>query len=690
MRSQPPIVVPSFAMVRAAYRPSDAQLRDRHGEVLHELRVDRSRRRLDWCALERVSPAVQAAVIASEDRGFHRHTGVDWRALVGAGLRTLLGGPLRGASTITMQLASELDPTLRGGGGSRTARQKWRQLRLARAIEWHWSKGEILEAYLNLVSFRGEVQGVSAASRVLFGKLPHGLSDAEALVLAVLLRAPNAGADAVVRRAQWLHDGAPGGAPSASAIRQAVRVALDTPRGDGLRAAGAPHVARKLLDASAAGRPVRATLDAATQRAAEDALQQHLLSLRDRHVTDGAVLVVDNATGDVLAYVGSSGGLSSAREVDGVQARRQAGSTLKPFLYGLALDARLLTPGSLLEDTPLEIAVPTGLYRPENYDGRFRGLVTVRTALSASLNIPAVRTLGLVGADAFVQRLRQLGFAGVRRPADYYGPALALGSAEVSLWELVNAYRTLANGGVWSPLRLVLQTPAEDRRSRVYDEATAFLIADVLADRESRSATFGLDSVLATGTWAAVKTGTSKDMRDNWCVGFSRRVTVGVWVGNFRGDPMHDVSGVSGAAPIWRDVMQWLRRERSSEPPSPPAGAVAGPGAGRVPEWFVSGTEPRVDRVSVVGTIPRILSPAASTTIAIDPDIPPAQQRVVFEASAVQPGAVWLLDGDPVGPANAAVLWAPERGKHALTLVDDRGRALDRVSFVVRGAAVRR
>jgi penicillin-binding protein 1C len=691
MRPRAPIVVPSFAAVRAAYRPSDAQLLDRHGAVLHELRVDRSRRRLDWCALEDASPALQAAVIASEDHRFFRHAGVDWRALIGAGLRALVGGPLRGASTITMQLAAELDPTVATSRGARTLRQKWRQLWLARAIERHWSKREILEAYLNLVSFRGEVQGVSAASRVLFGKLPHGLTDAEALVLAVLLRAPNARADAVVRRAQWLRRDHAVGAASESAIRQAVRWALDAPRGDGLRVARASHVARKLLDASAAGRPVRTTLDAATQRLAEESLQQHLRTLRDRHVTDGAVLVVDNASGEVLAYVGSSRGLSSAREVDGVRARRQAGSTLKPFLYGIALNERLLTTASLVEDTPLEVPVATGLYRPENYDGQFRGLVTVRTALSASLNIPAVRTLGLVGNDAFVARLRQLGFAGLRRPADYYGPALALGSAEVSLWELVNAYRTLANGGVWSPLRLTRQPLASgEHRRRVYDEAAAFLVADVLADRESRSTTFGLDSVLATGMWTAVKTGTSKDMRDNWCVGFSRRVTAGVWVGNFRGDPMRDVSGVSGAAPIWRDVMQWLHRGVASDPPPPPAGAVRQPSGGRATEWFVRGTEPRVDGVSVVGSIPRIVSPTTSTTIAIDPDIAAAQQRVPFEASPAPADAAWLLDGDRLGPANAAVLWEPARGRHTLVLVDGEGRALDRVSFVVRGPAERR
>ena len=167
---------------------------------------------------------------------------------------------------------------------------------------------------------------------------------------------------------------------------------------------------------------------------------------------------MDNATGGVLAYVGSAGDASSARWVDGVRARRQAGSTLKPFLYALALDERLVTPASLVEDSPVEILVSGGLYRPQNYDERFLGLVSVRTALASSLNVPAVRTLGLVGDEVFAQRLRRLGFEGLREGGDFYGPSLALGSADVSLWELVNAYRTLANSGRWSRLRL---TPGE-------------------------------------------------------------------------------------------------------------------------------------------------------------------------------------------------------------------------------------
>jgi hypothetical protein len=182
----------------------------------------------------------------------------------------------------------------------------------------------------------------------------------------------------------------------------------------------------------------------------------------------------------------------------------------------MALEQRLLTAASLLEDTPLDLSVLGGLYHPTNYDERFRGLVTVRTALAASLNIPAVRTLELVGAEAFVQQLRRLGFEGVSEAGEYYGPSLALGSVDVSLWELVNAYRALANGGVWSPLHLMASEPEAKPARRVFSEQTAFLLSHILSDRDSRSVTFGLENPLATHFWSAVKTGTSKEMRDNY------------------------------------------------------------------------------------------------------------------------------------------------------------------------------
>ena len=395
---------PAFDDVRAAWKPSDVALLDRHGEVVHEVRVDPRRRRLAWAPLREVSPALQAALVTAEDRRFRAHGGVDVRAVAAAALARLTGGPRRGASTITMQVAALLDPSLARAGGTRSVGQKWWQMRQAWALEARWSKDEILEAYVNLVTFRGELQGAGAAAAALFGKAPHGLSDAEATVIAVLVRAPNATMERTRRRALALA----GNAVNAADLDGALARALPAPPGTGPRVTLAPHAAQRVLTTGAGA---SSTLDATVQRAATDGLRRQLVGFRERHVQDGAVLVVDNASGDVLAYVGGSSELSSARYVDGVQGRRQAGSSLKPFLYGLALEQRLLTPASLIDDSPLDVAVATGLYRPENYDRQFRGLVSARVALASSLNIPAVRVLGLVaeGGDHGRTGTRALG-----------------------------------------------------------------------------------------------------------------------------------------------------------------------------------------------------------------------------------------------------------------------------------------
>lgn len=688
-----PPPLPSFQDIRTAHRPSDKRLLDRSGVVIHELRTDMQRRLLAWTPLAEISPALQTAVLAAEDRRFYRHNGVDYSALVAAAIQRITGGPRRGASTISMQLGSMLEPHHQPSSGSRTLSQKWDQMQHAWTLERSWSKTEILEAYLNLVSFRGELQGVAAAASVLFRKSPHGLTQAEASVLAVLLRSPNASQNTVTHRVQALQKilGTETTQQELDALGLAITQALDAPPGFGPRIDLAPHVAHRLLRDTQTATTVRSTLDAALQRVLNDILHRHILAVQERNVRDGAVLVVENATGNVLAYVGSSGDLSSARYVDGVQARRQAGSTLKPFLYGLALDQRLLTPASVLKDLPLNVSVVGGLYRPQNYDEVFTGLVTVRTALAASLNIPAVRTLALIGADVFVQQLRRLGFTGMTQPGDYYGPSLALGSADISLWELVNAYRTLANGGIWGPLQLRAGDSGPTADQRVYSEASTFLIAHILSDRERRSPTFGLHNALATRFWSAVKTGTSKEMRDNWCVGFSRNYTVGVWVGNFSGKPMWNVSGITGAAPVWQEVMAWLHRTQPSPAPSPPAGVVSQnvsfpdqiePARA---EWFLSGTEPGGLQQILARETTRILSPIHGTIIALDPDIPMARQRLVFEAQASQSDLRWVLDGKNFAFATQPQLWTPLSGKHILSLVDMDGHPLDTIRFEVRG-----
>jgi penicillin-binding protein 1C len=648
-------VLPTYQQVRASYESSDGKLLDREGRVLQEMRVSFEGRARSWTELKDMSPALVNAVLEAEDHRFREHAGVDWRALIGATWQNVVHGGKRGASTITMQTAGYLDGQSANGAVRHGRRDWWakvRQIRLAEELEQTWSKDQILEAYLNLVSFRGEQKGVGAAARALFGRDAHGLDVRESALLATLLRAPgmsaNAAGDRLCRAAQT--DKSLGDCAS---LRNFALATLSRPPAPILNAGIAPHLARKLL--SARNRGVRTTLDLDLQLAAEAAVRDQLSTLKAQNARDAAVIVANNHTGEVLAYVGGSGsGFSASPEVDMAQSRRQAGSTLKPFLYGLAFDKKYLTPDSWLLDEPFEVGLDRGSYEPDNYDHRFHGPVPAKEALASSLNIPAVRVVGLVGVDDFQSLLEKLGFRALA-DGDHYGPSLALGTADITLFDLVQAYMTLANEGEWRPLTFTKEE-VKSRKPLLGKDASREVSA-VLSDRGYRALTFGWDSVLATAYPAAVKTGTSKDMRDNWCVGFSRDFTVGVWVGNSSGAPMWAVSGVEGAAPIWRRLMDLLHRDRRAQPLPTLAAAQA----------------PTLDR----GRFGRILYPADGAILAADPDIPPAHQRVLIEAEG---DGKLFLDGSLL----ADPLWKPLAGKHRLRLADVSGATLDELSFEVR------
>ncbi|MDZ7937051.1 MAG: penicillin-binding protein 1C [Rhodoferax sp.] len=721
----------TFNEVKAAYQPSDTLILDRSGALLHRLRTDASVRRGQWVALADMSPALRTALVLSEDRRFFEHSGVDWQAVSAAAWANLWNRKTRGASTITMQLAGLLDDDLKRGSGGRSVVQKLGQTLSAKSLERGWRKDQILEAYLNLVPFRGELVGIDAMSQTLFGKAAHGLDHREAAIATALVRAPNAGPNQVTQRACNVLQSLEPGTARCDALDLLVTGALQ--RRDFTASEGiAPHVARQLVrDATSASSTAPATitttLRAPLQRFAAQALQQHLRELAGRHVEDGALVVLDNATGEVLAWVGSSGALSNAAEVDGVTALRQPGSTLKPFLYGQAIAERRITAASLLEDSSAQIPTSGGLYIPQNYDHHFKGWVSTRTALAASLNVPAVRTLVMVSPDAFQKQLVRLGLP-MKESGDFYGYSLALGSAEVTLLDLTNAYRALANGGVRSATTLTPR-PASTRASRsptvqALDPRAAFIVGDILSDPNARARTFGTDSLLATRFWTAVKTGTSKDMRDNWAVGWSQRYTVGVWVGNASGAPMWDVSGISGAAPVWADVMKFLHHNQPSHAPKPPAGVVQKPvlfaantssrslgtPGTEAPrsEWFINGTQQANFAMDVGATraistgargqkglknpangaapTARITSPSNGTIIALDPDIPPQNQRMTLQAEGRQ--LRWRLDGKPLAQGNTA-LWLPWPGRHHFELTDAKGKVLDEVRVEVRGAGVK-
>ncbi|MFC0397170.1 penicillin-binding protein 1C [Paraburkholderia rhizosphaerae] len=724
--------LPTFDDVRSQWRSSDWLLLSRSGETLQRTRVDHTERRGEWVALADVSPALREAIVVSEDKRFYAHSGVDWRGAAAAAWGNLWNTRTRGASTVTMQLSGLLDNDHQRSG-QRSIVQKAGQAFDALRVERSWRKDQILEAYLNLVPLRGETIGLAALSLTLFGKAPSGLDDREAAVAAALVRAPNAPYPKVAARAcRILRD--MHAAAQCTNLDSFVQLAFARPAPVLLTTSPAseslaPHFARRIANDvhPVAGARIRSTLDANLQRFAHDTLTRTLTELNarahPRNVHDGALVVLDNASGDVLAWVGSSGNLSAAPDVDAVLARRQAGSTLKPFLYAQAIEERRVTTATLVDDAPLDLPAGGGLYMPQNYDKGFKGWVSVRTALGSSLNVPAVRTLVMVTPHRFADTLVALGLP-LEQSGDYYGYSLALGSADVTLLSLTNAYRALANGGIASPTCELAQPPAAARCAhtasnahRVFSTDASFIVTSVLSDNNARTRTFGFDSPLATRFFAAVKTGTSKDMRDNWTIGFTSRYTVGVWIGNADGTPMWDVSGVTGAAPIWAALVGYLHRQVTSTPPAAPGGVIRThvtfeqalePARD---EWFLSGTQTPVVALSASArgdeaattaprratttdasrslAAPRIGAPADGTLFALDPDIPPVNQRIAFErASGTSTRSIWRLDGKQLGNAQR-VMWPPWPGRHVLELVDTSGRAADTVRFEVRGATAR-
>jgi penicillin-binding protein 1C len=563
---------------------------DREGHLLREVRSsDGSRAR--WLRREEVSPDALRAVVAAEDGRFRSHWGVDVLALGRAvGSAMVHGRIVSGASTITMQLARLVRPH------SRTLTGKLGEMALALRIEWSLSKDEILEQYVNRVGFGPNLRGIDAASHGYFDKSPASLSLAEGALLAGLPRGPSLyevtrHADRARRRRDRVLDRmrAQGFIAQDQADRAKAEPVVVQKQSPAFRA---PHFVAGLVSGTLAGvqgglaeaiargpvRRLETTLDPELQSVAEAQATATVGELASKGVTAASVVVVDNATGDVLAYVGSPDFWDEEHggQNDGARAMRQPGSALKPFLYELAMERLGFDPSTMLPDVELHLATEGGSdYSPRDYDGRLRGPVRLREALGSSLNVPAVWTAHEVGEGALLDRLRELGFASLTGTAETYGPGLALGDGEVTLLELARAYATLSRGGIDEPLRFVtrvdtaggssiLLDPADQHR--VMPERFASLVTDVLQDHTARAPAFGERSVLDFPFEVAAKTGTSKNFRDNWAAGFTRAVTVAVWVGNFDGTPMTNVSGITGAGPLFHAVMEAAMESRPPEP----------------------------------------------------------------------------------------------------------------------------
>ncbi len=601
-----------------ARRPVAAvRFTDRAGGLLREVASRADGRAIPLPADEPIPPVVRAAFLAAEDARFERHHGVDPLALARAAWQDLRARRVvSGGSTITMQLARALVPRPRSLPG-KAAEALW-----AVRLEAHLGKEEILRAYLDRVPLGQDLYGVEAAAARYFARPARSLSAGQAALLAAVARAPGRldpwrrpeaareRARAVLARMARL------GSLDEEAARVAAAAPLDVV--PPARAFTAPH----LVDALARSLPalgldgatlVETTLDPGLQADVEGIVRDELGA--DPRLPNAAVVVVDNLTGEVLAYLGSADFLDEGRggQNDGARARRQPGSALKPFAYGLAL-ASGHTPATLLPDVEVALATPSGAWVPRNYDRREHGPVRLRAALQNSYNVPAVRVAEAVGVPRLLATLRDAGFASLDAGAERYGAGLVLGNGDVTLRELARAYRGLARGGVVEPLVEVraardaadrpLAAAPELRRRRFLPAAATALLTDVLSDEAARALAFGLDNALRLPFRVAAKTGTSRASVDNWTAGFTAERTVAVWVGSFDGKPMAHVSGIAGAGPIFARVMARAMRGLTPAPlvdrgrfdharVCPLSGRLAGAACpGGFDEVFLPGTAP--------------------------------------------------------------------------------------------------
>lgn len=504
------------------------------------------------------------ATLAAEDQRFWKHHGVDFRASVRAlwqlawHRRVVSGG-----STISQQLIKLAEPR------PRTIRTKIIEGLQAMRLEQIWSKQRILAEYLNRLDYGNFNRGAAVAADFYFAKPLRDLTPAECALLASLPQAPSrlnpySHLDRARKRQELvLNRMHSSGWLSNEELARALAepVSLAKPR----RVFEAPHFVDLVLSenpsAASSAHIVRTSLDLELNRFAEAVLREHLGTVKAQHVSNGALVILDNRTGEVCALVGSEDYFSpTAGQVNGAWAPRSPGSTLKPFTYLLAME-RGASPATIVADVPTEFATTTGLFAPVNYNRHCYGPVRYRVALANSLNISAVKVLESIGGPEPLQHLlQQCGLSTLDHSPNDYGLGLTIGNADVRLLELANAYACLARLGEYQPYQLLAQfgheKPAPCRQ--VADASAAYLIADILSDNDARTLAFGPDSALRFDFPVACKTGTSSDFRDNWAFGYTPEFTVGVWIGNADGSPMQHVSGVTGAAPILHELFDYL------------------------------------------------------------------------------------------------------------------------------------
>ena len=547
---------------------------DRRGVALYEARAQDGTRGIALTP-DTLPPHLVAATIAAEDRRFWSHPGVDPISILRAVKTNLVERSIvEGGSTISQQVAKLL-LNRKAPGRHRGWRAKVHEAVIALRLERRFTKRELLTMYLNMAGYGNQISGVERASRAYFGSASAVLTPAQAAFLAGLPQRPSGfnpykSRTAALSRQQVVL-GRMHGEGSITAEQLAEARAEQLSFKPSTSPFLAPHFVEMVLarDRAAAARSPRieTTLDAELQTDVTGVIESHRDALRVHGAANVAVVVLDNQTGEWLAWEGSGNytDASSGGTINGPLVPRQPGSALKPFTYALAFENGF-SPASVLADVPLSFptAEPGIVYSPRNYDGRFRGPMLARAALAGSENVPAVSLASAVGVPSLMRFLGRAGLGTFAKTAAHYGLGLTLGNAEVRLDELVAAYSAFARGGEW--IAPSYERNAAERVSRrLISDRTAFWITDILSDGEAREFAFGRGGSLEFPFAVAVKTGTSQAYRDNWTIGYSRNVTVGVWVGNFDRTPLRNSSGVTGAAPIFHGVMLAAERRAAGD-----------------------------------------------------------------------------------------------------------------------------
>jgi penicillin-binding protein 1C len=662
----------------------------------------------DIVPLYAIPEFIQKAFIISEDKRFYSHHGVDWAARFHALWQNGKSlSEVRGASTITEQVVRLRHPR------ARSIWSRWLEGIEASRMEKRYSKADILAFYLNQVPYASQRRGISQAARFYFDRDLDTLSRKEIMALVVMVRSPSRldirKNQKAIEKSITMLAGLIGkqGIVDDSEISRILKEEIQI-RSSEFSVDAGPFVDYLYRTRSSSLSPVKGqvntTLDASIQFMVKTILDNRIKDLSRSGIDNGAVVVTDNRTHEVLAWVNSGMRAQDTPGswIDAASTPRQPGSTLKPFAYALALE-KGWTSATLIDDSPLAEPVGTGLHAYHNYSRVHYGLLTLRCALGNSLNVPAVRTLQFVGVENFLSCLHQMGMNSLQQSPDFYGDGMVLGNGEITLYELVQAYTTLANRGIYYPFKLLLNEKTRvNNIHKVFSPEAASLIGNILSDPGARRLEFGSGGLLSFPVQTAVKTGTSSDYRDAWAIGYNNQYTVGVWMGNLDREAMDGITGSKGPAMVLRSIFAELNRNQETQPLylSPrliKADVSAGISAkGMSPsysEWFLPGTEPKVTVSSrVEDKSITLIQPSPGLRLAMDPRIPDDKEAFPFKLSGMPKEAMveWYVDNDLKATTSGdSYLWPVARGMHtAIAKVRSAGNGkifeTNTVSFLVK------